>query len=259
MNDRVLEVDDTALVDADDWARFEPKPAPLSASDELQRQVDEYLANGGEIKEFEPGESAIPTNQFLWSFPVGKAAQPDPVLRKKHDDLRLAQVKQRIAGDAKAVAALNLALGHCTSLTQLCQEVGFSTEKVFRVIRDHFPDDKRADRFRKRTREQGIQQREEELLAKVKEAQAAGIRGVWNITKYCESAHDAVSKLDKKYKLGITLSKGDNRAGRVQTPKRVYKGNAECESCHARMVVTCHFCPQCGTITARGLAKESEE
>lgn len=264
MNDRVLEADDDTLVSPDDWASLEPKAAPLSASEELQRQVDEFLANGGHIKEFEPGESAIPTHQPLWSFPVGKAAAPDPVLRKKHDDLRLSQVKKRIAGDAKMVEMIHPLLDTAQTLKELYTALDCSSEKLWRVLRDHFPTDKRADRFRKRTREEGVAQREAELVEKIKEAQEAGVRGIWNITKHCNSNYDNVTAVNKKYNLGLVLNKGDNREGRampVKPAKRVYQGNAKCENagCGARIVVQAHYCPHCGTITARGKEKEAEE
>lgn len=261
MNDRVLEADDTALVEPDDWAFAEPKAAPLSISDELQRQVDEFLAQGGRIQTFETGETAIGVNQPLWSFPAGKAATPDQQRRKEADANRLRKVVTRHAGDAVLVAKLNLELGNAKSLTDLCQVCNCSSEKLWRIFRDHFSDDKRADRFRKRTREQGILDRENALLAKIKQAQADGIRGVWNLAKHCGVSYDRLSMLNKKHKLGLVLGKGDNREGREPSaPKRAYKGNAQCrnDACRAAVVASAHYCQSCGTITDRGLEKGSE-
>lgn len=208
MNDRVLEADDDTLVSPDDWASLEPKAAPLSASEELQRQVDEFLANGGHIKEFEPGESAIPTHQPLWSFPVGKAAAPDPVLRKKHDDLRLSQVKKRIAGDAKLVEMMDAAMNHCTSMADLRAACGgCSPAKIWRMIRDHFATDPRAERFRHRSREE----READLLVEVRKLLDDGVRGIKCIAERVGRQFDTISALDKKHKLGIALPMGSGR------------------------------------------------
>lgn len=244
MSDRVLEVDDASLVDADDWASLEPKPAPLDMRAELQRQVDEFLAHGGKVQEFEPGESAVPTHRQLWSFPVGKAAAPNPVKRAQSEARRRGASVIRVTkhSDAKLVEIIESQLGVAKDKKTLREALGCSDSLLQRLLFSHFPNDVRADPYRQVSR----YDREMARVKQIRQHLAEGQIGTQNIAQLLGVRLGVVLELDSKYGLKIPR----------QLPGR--KGKLECSNtlCHAKVSATVNYCPQCGAITSFGLKQK---
>lgn len=256
MNDRVLDTDDTALVDADEWAELEPSAAPLDVSAELQRQVDEFLASGGRIKTFEPGESAIPTNQSLWSFPVGKSsALSCPVKREEGQQRRLkAQSKSQKRGsdakratkhsDTELVAMIPALFGVAKSKKEMMNKLGVSDSLLQRLLFSHFPGDNRADPYRAISRGD----REALRVRQIRDCLEAGNIGVQNISQLTGIRMEVLIDLNRKFGLKIPVLKPGRR------------GSIACanELCHALVTTTAKYCPQCGTITDLGTRENAK-
>lgn len=253
MNDRVLEVDDTALVDADDWAFAEPKTAPLSVSDELQRQVDEFLASGGRIKEYEPGETAMPCYQAMWSFPVGKAAAPNIELRdggidrrKKAQSAAQKRGTSAVRGtkytDAELVCIIGTMLGVARNKKEMRDALGCSDNLLQRLLYSHFQNDERADPYRKVDRID----REVERVKLVRQCIAEGHTGITHIAQLLGVRRTVVVDLDRKYGL------------KVPKEEPGIKGVTKCSNplCHAKVSRNAKYCQQCGAITAKGTAEQ---
>lgn len=257
MNDSIPDAIDE-LIAPDEWAAVGPKAAPLDARAELARQTAEFLAQGGKIQEVPVHATGIIEGAYFMSFPVGARATPDPELKRKAEQARYGDVKKKLSRDDKAAEKLSGLLDAAATLAGLAADMGCSVDKVQRLIRDRFADDARADPFRKRTREESRALFEKDLLSRIAAAQQAGARGIWAIAHSCNANFNCVAQVNKKFKLGLVLGKGDNRAGRDQ-PKRVYNGKVICAECAAKITGSCHFCPHCGQITAKGLTKEQEE
>lgn len=253
MSDRVLEVDDAGLVEADEWAALEPKAAPLNVSAELERQVAEFLANGGCIKEFEPGETAIAPNQPLWSFPVGKASElASPTLRAQAQSRRAkAQsasqrngtqtIRKTKHSDVELVRLMGTLFGVAKTKKELFDALGCSDSLLQRLLFTYFPDDKRADKYRAISRGDKERQR----LVLVRKCLSEGHTGTQNIANLLGVRLEVVLELDAKYGLKIPR----------QAPGR--KGRIACTNsmCHAMVTTTAKYCPQCGAITAVGAKK----
>lgn len=259
MNDRVIEADDTAAASPDDWAYEPPKAVPLSVSDELQRQVDEFLAQGGTIQEFEPGETAVPINQPLWSFPVGKAAAPSPIKRIQAQARRKAiqAVRGDQRSDAELVAELDPLLGTAKTTKELHTTIGCSCNLLQRLLHMYYPNDSRADRYRAKNRIDHAMEQAAQIRALLKEGQA----GIANIARLMNTDRKRVLQLDREYGLKIPRDEVGKRAGStVPATKRVYKGKHVCtnKGCGARLTGQTQYCPHCGQITARGLEKRAE-
>lgn len=268
MNDRVLETDDTALVEADDWAALEPKPAPLDVSAELQRQVDEFLAQGGHIKEFEPGESALPDNRGLWAFPVGKKSTPDPIKRVQGEARRraIASIRGDQPQDSVLIAKMNLLLGVVSTQKELAGKLEVSTSVVYRLCDQYFTDDKRADRFRKRTVEERAAIYDALVLPKIRAAVAAGMKGLNNIAKHCGTSYSYITAANKAHKLNVPKEPAGRRVNRETSAvpaeqANKYEGQHSClnAACDARFSGNAFYCPTCGHITAKGQARGFEE
>lgn len=267
MNDKVLEADDAGLVEADDWAALEPKPAPLDASAELERQVAEFLAHGGHIKEFEPGESALPDNRSLWAFPVGSKSTPDAKKQAQGEARRraIAVIRDGQEADSVLVAKMNLLLGTVKTGKELSEKMGVSPSVIYRLCSSYFPEDKRADRFRKRTVEERAAVYDAIMLPKIREAVAAGMKGLNNIAKHCGTSYSYITAANKAHKLNVPKEPAGRRVNREPSGEPVvtkkYEGTIACisGSCNAKYTGNCFYCPTCGHITAKGQARGFEE
>lgn len=249
MSDRVLESDDTGLVEADEWAELEPKAAPMDVSAELQRQVDEFLAQGGKIKTFEPGETAVPAGIGLFPFMVSDRSTPSLRQIKADNERRLNQFKASREKDAQAIAVLSVALDTAQTGTELCKAVGCSFERLYRLFRDYFPDDKRTTRFVKRTHEERKLEHNELLLPKVKAAIEAGVVGIAKIAEHCGTHWYNVSQLNKTYRLNIPKEPSGRKPPKAGVLCRS-------EACGKSIGAAARYCPHCGSITDFGVASK---
>lgn len=260
---KTLEEDGDVIVSPDDWAELVAKPAPLDIRAELQRQVDEYLAHGGKVQEFEPGESALEPSKPLWSFPVGKAAAPNHELRDAGIARRIEAAKapkrklQGVAApktyaprDPELVAALNLALGSATTAKDLCRKVNISPEKLERLLVQFYKTDPRAARFLKRSREDRNDMLAAVLLPRIRNAIASGAKGALNIATICHTSSTTLNKLCAKYRIQIPSA-----AERMGVRGWVNCANAECGRRHQS---GCKFCPHCGHASAKSRGEERD-
>lgn len=256
MNDNILEVVDE-VISPDEWAAIDPSADRAAIRAMLEHATAEFLKHGGKIQQAEQGAStAVPTR---FNLPAICIAAFDPAQQKRHkaDQAKLTTI--RSSQDKAAVAVLDKLLGTPHTTCTLAAAMGCSVDKVQRLVRDYFPDDLRADPYRKRTREESREYYEKTLLEKIKQAQAEGVRGIWEITKYCNANYANVAAVNKKLKLGLVLAKGDNRKPQPEIVKRKYVGKLSCGHCDGQINGSCHYCPHCGFITAKGLEKEKEE
>lgn len=264
---KTLEEDGDVIVSPDDWAELVAKPAPLDVSAELQRQVDEYLAHGGRIQEFEPGETAIEPGKPLWSFPVGKATEPNPLKRAQSEARRkaIAVIRGDQAADSVLVAKMNLLLGTVQTGKDLAHQMGVSPSVIYRLCIAYFADDKRADRFRKRSVAERAEIYDAIMVPKIREAVAAGVKGLSNIAHRCGASSKYVSDVNKKHNLQIPKEMPGRRVGRPTAPvsdtPHKYEGQHSCldTTCSAKYSGNAFYCPQCGHITAKGQARGFEE
>jgi hypothetical protein len=253
----VLYSEDDVYVAPDSWAELQPRPRVLTASEELQRQVDEFVARGGQVKEFEPGESAIPDTRVLWSFPVGKAAPPDHELREAGiaRRTRAAPTKAQLNGaaalrytkhsDTQLVAIIGTLMGVIKTKKEMCEKLGCSNSLLQRLLYSHFENDVRADPYRQINRaDQEIQR-----VKLIRQCIAEGHVGTKRIADLLGVRLDKVLELDAKY--GLKIPRGTS--GR--------KGCIDCTNplCHAKVTAAAKYCPQCGAITAAGLKKRAEQ
>jgi AraC-like DNA-binding protein len=253
----VLYSEDDVYVAPDSWAELQPRPRVLTASEELQRQVDEFVARGGVVKEFEPGETAVAFNNPLWSFPVGKAAPPNHELREAGIARRTkaAPTKAQLNGaaalrytkqsDTQLVATIDALMGTVKTKKGMCQKLGCSNSLLQRLLYSHFEKDPRADPYRQINRAD----QEAARVKLIRKHIAAGQVGTKRIADLLGIRLDKVLELDAKY--GLKIPRGTS--GR--------KGCIDCTNplCHAKVTSVAKYCPQCGAITAVGLKKRAEQ
>lgn len=245
-----IEEDVEDVIEADGWAKIVAGTREQQRL-ELEKKVAEFKERGGQVKEFEPGESAIPDTRFLWSFPVGKAAAPDPVKREQSEVRRKkAQTAAQRRGtdavrgckltDDQLIVMIDENLGAVKNKKGLCGILGCSDNLLQRLLFCHFQKDERADPFRTVSRGD----HEAQQVAKIRALLAEGHTGMSNITKLLGlKQRSIVIKLDLKYGLKIPRDEPGK------------KTTLQCANglCHTRVSVTARFCPRCGTITALGM------
>lgn len=247
------------VITPDDWASIEPKVLHFDQSAELQRQVDEFLAQGGKVKELRPGESALVDSSTYFVIPAKKAAEVDPGVRLQREKEQLKKLSSRMRKDSAIIAKINAALDGATTQKALVEDLNTNVYTLQRVLRDHFSEDPRADRFQKRTIDQKTAAYEATVLPKVREAIANGMKGMHRIAEYCGTNYLWLLAASKKHKLDIPHEMGGRKAGEsagVYSHTRKYAGRVAClnTACDARLIGSCFYCPSCGHVTAKGKA-----
>lgn len=261
---RILEEDVDELVDADDWSTVVADSRERQRR-ELEAKVAEFKRNGGRIHNCAPGETALPEGKVLFTI-TKETTKHDPAMQKRHEEDQFTKLKQRLATDAKAVNKLNELLGNAENMTQICDAMACSPNRVQRLVRDHFADDPRADRFRAHLpMEERKALLEAELLPKISKCIADGVVGIHKVAELCGTSFEMVRTIEKKHRLRIERQKGGRKVDPAATVenrvKRTYVGKVVCSNagCGARMTGLAYYCPHCGTATARGLAKGIED
>lgn len=251
-----LEEDEDDVIEADEWAKVVADPRERQRA-ELAKKVAEFERKGGVIKEFECGETAIPTTQCLWSFPVGKAAEPDPAKREAAESRRTrAQTAAQKRGtsairgcklsDDEMIVIIDQQLGVAANKKALREALGCSDNLMQRLLFAHFHDDPRADPYRAMSR----LDHERHQVDQIRKLISEGHTGISNITKLMGLKNRImVMKLDTKYGLKIPRAEPG------------YKNQIACTNtlCHNRVKPTARYCSLCGTVTAHGLGSKVEK
>jgi hypothetical protein len=242
------DVEDT--IEADDWAKIIAGTREQQRR-ELERKMAEFEARGGQVKTVRQGESGVPDSQYLWSFPVGKAADPNPAKREEGVERRKrAQTAAQRRGtdavrgckltDDQLIVIIDQQLGVAKNKKELCAALGCSDNLLQRLLFCHFQHDDRADPYRSVSRAD----HEAQQVAKIRQLLAEGHTGMSNITKLLGlKQRSIVIKLDQKYGLKIPREEPGKK-------KTIMCANGLCQT---RVSTTARFCPRCGTVTALGL------
>lgn len=202
------------------------------------------------------GASGVPDTHYLWSFPVGKAADPAKVEHVQADPLRRkAQTLSQKRGtearrgvkhsDAELVVMIDTLLGAVKTKKELCDKLGCSDSLLQRLLFCHYGSDKRADPFRHESRGD----REARHLRALRQCVKEGHTDMQVIVQLTGIRRTTAIELNRRFMLGILPGK----------PGR--KGTIACNNqlCHALVTTVAKFCPQCGTITALGVKESARD
>lgn len=192
------------VIGADEWHSVVAE-SHEAARRELALKVDEFLSNQGVIDIIPNGVIASTTSSFNGAvLTTNKAGRfsPDQVTRyaRKRTEKKTKAAKQ---SDEGAVALLASMLDDAPTVTYMTEKLKCSHDLIQRLLADYFPDDSRADKFRRKERDVLNHENERALVEKIREALAAGMIGAWTIAKHCHSSYVSVKAANKKYKLGI--------------------------------------------------------
>lgn len=203
----ILEEDIEDVISADDWSGVVSCPRERIRL-EIDQKIKEFQKNH-KITVVPAGASAAQSIPFGTNLVTNKSnnftqSELNAYAKRKADKLHY-QIRN---GDAEAVALLQTLLDTAPHTTYLVRQLKCSPDRVWRLLRENFADDPRADKFHKRERDVQKLENEQALVVKIREALAAGIVGTWPISKYCHSSFVAVTAANKKYRLGIPRGKG---------------------------------------------------
>lgn len=142
---------------ADAWAENQVTGHAPEELD-LNALVDQFLRNGGKIQEVAQGATAQGLNgaaSFNTSF-FSTANVPEEKTKKRAEIQRNVHAKmneRHYAGDAKLVERLGSLLDRQPPRREILETIGMSDDRMQRLLRTYFKDDRRADPYRKQTHE----------------------------------------------------------------------------------------------------------
>lgn len=194
-------------IPADAWASLAPMAPPAPLDD----MVAQFLAQGGQIHQVAPGVTAAPLTDFTRTA-TSPSARYTPEQQMAHVIVK-AEKRQRAmrAGDPEAVALIDRMLPTATSARAIADALFCTESKLHRLLREYFAEDPRANRFRHKDRETQMADYERELVAKIKQAVADGIKGMTPIANHCGTSFTRVVDVNRKYRLGIPKGVGGFR------------------------------------------------
>jgi hypothetical protein len=207
-----IEEDIEDMISADDWSGVVICPRERIRL-EIEQKIAEFQKNSGKITVVPAGASAAQSIPFGTNLVTNKSNNFTQSELKAYAKRKAGKLHYQVRnGDAEAVALLQTLLDTAPHTTFLAKELKCSPDRVWRLLRENFADDPCADKFHKRERDVQKLDNELALVAKIREALAAGMVGTWPICKYCHSSFVAVTAASKKYKLGIPRGKGGRPA-----------------------------------------------
>jgi hypothetical protein len=202
---QILEEIDTHIP-ADAWAML-TRSAPPPMLDDM---VAQFLANGGQIHQVDPGVTAVIATDFTQAInPKSKFTPQEQVAYVNAKATERSNSYRK--GDAEAVATIASILPTALSAAALTSALGCSADKMQRLLREHFADDPLADRFRAKDRDQRNREREEELVPAIRAAIASGLVGVYAIAKAIGVCTKRLVAIEKLYRLNIPRCKSGRR------------------------------------------------
>lgn len=203
----ILEEDVEDQISADDWSVSIACPRERIRL-EIAQKIAEFQKNAGRITVIPAGTTSNTPSGFA-TLVTNKShnftqSELNAYAKRKADKIHNSVRR----GDEESVEVLRGLLDTAPNTTFLVKQLKCSPDRVWRLLNEYFPDDKRADKFRKRDRESQKAENELALVAKIREALSLGMVGTWPICKYCHSSFVAVNAVNKKYRLGIPRGKG---------------------------------------------------
>jgi len=203
------------VVPADGWASIVAANHE-TAHELLARQMAEYEANGGKVTVLEPGASGV---EYGWGMVSVMRVAPEPEVERLHTRDQSKKRMNTEARDKALIAAITIELEKGPLKTShITKALNCSDDLLQRILREHFPDDQRADHLRRAGRDTAAEAaRTQAAVQKIYDAIAAGIVGYAPIGRHCHMDPSRVKQLDSLYHIGVPKGRPGSKPGGGQS------------------------------------------